>query len=578
MFSYAAKHVSRGRSFFIPLLIGVTLAVTLFSSILQGADTVSLAMFDKVMKATDVDIILSAENRNITQLSARIVQETIKRNKQVRDVDYLLIFEAEVNTTKEEAPSLWEIVAITESSGFWEDISGIGKPEQGNVYIDSSSTNASNFFKGQVITLGIETYYPYSPFASFEMRYSQLVVGGLVKPNERFFSIAMQQYEVFARSAILESILIPQSNRRLIIVSEETLKQVLEPIYNELRRPVNLVMSDLIIRLDRKNLVKAWDIEGSLQAARLVNEQINTIGARFMYTPMNYLEQLLSAIEVNISTLKINTTLTAIPAFFVAWYLSLVVSEISLSRRRREIGLLLTRGLTHRQVFKALLLEAILTGVFAGVIGVLASLALIQVLIPDLGFQQVFGSISPVTVFLSFVFSTVVSVTAIYKPARDASQMNLIDALQEYRSEEEVRKGSWQEPLLALLLGGYRIVTLLLGVSIESFRPTTENLTVFLLYSTWWGVDYILAYIGPILFFWGFTKLLIQHSTSLHTWLSKLTGRFAEGIGYLSAVSTERNVRRTFVSIFMVAIIFSFAISRAPIGLIRYFLKLHPPS
>ena len=119
-----------------------------------------------------------------------------------------------------------------------------------------------------------------------------------------------------------------------------------------------------------------------------VYERVNGLGARFGYVPANYLGMLLEAIGGVSSQMKTNTLLVAAPVFFTAWYLGVTVSDISLGLRRREIGLLFTRGFNHGQAFYVFLFEAAVISLLAGTAGILLGAAILPLVIPGLGVAQ----------------------------------------------------------------------------------------------------------------------------------------------------------------------------------------------
>jgi len=569
MFSYAVKRIARGRSIFLALFLSVALAATLFSGILQGADAVGVAMLDKALEASDVDIVSSAENRNLTRTALGKVEAEIAGLDHVVRVEHLIRsvelapdLGMEVNVSGVNASIPFTIVAIASNSSLVKSIAGVDRLEPGMIYVEAGSVNASLFNAGDAVTLKVPTYVLGGTLVDIQNRYAHFTVGGVVEIDDRLFSMAMGRYSLFLRSVLMGS---TWTGRRplhqLIIMSEETLLGWLNQIYAEGRRHTRPLIAEVIIGLDREAILNPWDIAGSRRAVRLVFEKVNSVGARYGYVPVNYLGLLLDAVDANSARMKTSTLMVAAPVFFTAWYLGVTVSDVSLGLRRREIGLLFTRGLTHRQVFYIFLFEALLISLFAGAAGVLLGGGILLLVIPGMRAAQFLSSLSPVTVLASLAFSGALALLAVYKPARKASRMEIVDALREYQSEEEGGAGSWHEPLLALVLGAYRLAMLLLGVSVESFRPATSNVIIFILYSTWWGVDYILTYIAPILFFWGFIKLLVQYSPWFHSLLGRVAGALVGDVALFSTLSTRRNVRRVVAATFMATLILSYGVS-----------------
>ena len=565
MFSYAAKRISRGGSLFLALFLSVTLAATLFSGILHGADAVGVAMLDKALEATDVDIISSAENRNLTEAAPEKVEEIIGGLEHVIWVDRLIRWEQEFNTMALNASIPFTIVAIDSSSSLMTGIQGVEELELGRVYIEATSNSTTSFQPGETAAMKLPTYAPFAP-PGFETRWANFTVGGIVELDDRTFSLAIGEvnnidwYALFLRFLLQGRRL---SSRRpthnLIIMSEETLRSTLDPIYGEMRRPTKVLKPEIIVGLDRE-ILNPWDISASSNRVRLIWERVNSVGAEYGYVPVNYLREMLAYVNAQSARMKTNTMMVVAPVLFTAWYLGITVSDISLGLRRREIGLLLTRGLTHRQVFYIFLFEALLVSIVAGAAGVLMGAVLLPLVVTGMRVIQPINIFSPVTVVSTIVFSSALTLLSVYKPAKMASGMEIVEALKEFQAEE-VQIGSWHEPFMALILGGYKMAMLLLGISVESFRTSTSNIIIFLLYSTWWGVDFILTYIGPILFFWGFIKLFIQYSTWFNNLVGKIAGVVVGDIAHLSILSARRNARRTAASTFMAALILGYGFS-----------------
>ncbi len=559
MFSYAVKRISRGRGLFLALFLSVALASTLFSGTLQGADAVGASLLNKALGATDVDIISTAQDKNLTRTNVYDIDGILSQAENVESVDHFVRWKALVNVTGWNGTQEFTLIALPDDSSLLEGISGVDKLEDGKIYVDTASFNAPAFIPGERATLHIDTYQPFG-LPDFRLEPYDFVIGGAVNLDDRAFSIATARYTLFLSQLLIGS---EETGRRpqyqLILMGEGTLRGILDPIYANSRRGTNDIFAVALIRVDRAKLVNSWDVEGSAARVRLVMEDVNSLGAQYKYLPRNFLGEVLKTIEDRSSQMKTSSLLVAAPVFFTAWYLGVTVSSVSLGLRRREIGLLFTRGLTHKQVLYIFLFEGLLVSLLAGILGVLLGAAMLPLVIPGVGLQ-IFGSISLVTVAASLAFSGGLALLAVYKPARDAVRVSIVDSLREYQ-EEEASTGSWQEPLLALLLGSYRIAMLMLGLTVGQFRPENPNLVVSILYSTWWGVDYLLSFIAPILFFWGFIKLFTQHVPWFHTFMSRVSQLFAGEVARFSAISSRRNMRRTAAFTFMVALIVGYGVT-----------------
>ena len=179
------------------------------------------------------------------------------------------------------------------------------------------------------------------------------------------------------------------------------------------------------------------------------------------------MELALKGVEATAAKTKLNTIVVTIPVFFTAWYLGMTVSDVALALRRKEIGLLLTRGMSHRQIFTTLLSESLLIGVVSGVLGVIIGAVVMPLVVSRATFATLFRFVSPITFAATIAFSLVLAILSAYNPARKATKMEIVDALREYREEEE-GLGDWMVPALALGLGLYKLVMLLMNVSVDT--------------------------------------------------------------------------------------------------------------
>ncbi|MFQ6052682.1 MAG: FtsX-like permease family protein [Candidatus Bathyarchaeia archaeon] len=558
MFGYAAKRIVRGRGMFLAFFLSVALAAILFSGILQGADAVGVSLLNNVLEATEVDIVSTAQDKNLTRTRVYEIEEIFGAVEGVKGVEHFVRWEVLVNVSGWDEWKTFMVVALPENSTLMEGLTGVEELEEGMIYIDMASVNASDFVAGEEVTLKVDTYQPYNP-PGFEMRTYNFEIGGAVVLDDRAFAILSGRYRLFLRSVLLGT---GGAGRRpeyrLIIMSEETLRSILDPLYASLRRSTKNVYGVALVSLDRERLVNPWDIPASSARVKRILEEVNSLGAEYMYVPVNYLGELLKAVESHSAEMKRSTMVVAAPVFFTAWYLGVTVSNVSLGLRRREIGLLFTRGMTHRQVLYIFIFEAVLVSLLAGGAGIIVGAAMLPFVIPGMGLLQAFRSVSPFTVGASLAFTSALALLAVYKPAKRAAEMDVASALLEYQGEEPL--GSWHEPLLAVVLGAYRIAMLMLGLSVESFRPESPSLGVFILYSTWWGVDYILSYIAPILFFWGFINLLLQYVSWFHDLLERLAELLVGDVARFSWLSARRNLRRTVASTFMAALIVGYGV------------------
>ena len=571
MFSYASKRLTRGRGLSLALFLSVILAATLFSGILQGSDAVGGSLISNSLKDTRYDIVATnVDEKNVTKTNIYGIDAYFEAQTGVETADHFLREEITLNSTAVNGTVTATIVAIPPTSGLLKNVDAPNGFEDGKVYVVAGSVNATEFVDGDAVSLGLLTYAPFKGIADFRRQYFPAVVGSTITVDDEAWSIfvankdGLSYYNLWVTSALNGGDGIGgRPTYNLVLVTENTYKAILDSLYyNPVkleRRAPTIIHSVAAIRLDRSSLINPWDIPGSQVQVQNLAEQINGLGGVYYYIPTNYLGMVLNAVAARSQGSKLNTIIITTPVFFTAWYLGMTVSDVAFGMRRKEIGLLLTRGLSHRQIFTTLLSEAALLGVAAGLLGVAAGAIILPLVITGADFASLFRYVSPVTFGATLAFSLLLSTLAAISPARKATQIEIVDALREYRAEEE-SLGGWQVPLMAFLLGLYKVVFLLLGLNIESFRPTSGDFITSVAYSTWYGLNYILDFLWTILLFWGFAKLFLTYAPQFQGLLGRLSSAIAGDASIFTSLSSRRNLKRVAAYTFMVSLIMSYSV------------------
>jgi hypothetical protein len=170
--------------------------------------------------------------------------------------------------------------------------------------------------------------------------------------------------------------------------------------------------------------------------------------------------------------------------------------------------------------------------------------------------------ISPYTVIFTVAFGVIIALLSTFSSARRASQLPTVDALREYMPVDTMRAYRKRLTWLALILGAYKIGVFAAGINMTQTLSRAMfaggNFIITLLVGIWIAVDSVLNYVGPLLFFWGFTKLFIQGSLEFQA----LTTRLAKFLGDLGALATKnvrRNPARAAAMAFLIALIVGYS-------------------
>ncbi|MBV8301929.1 MAG: ABC transporter permease, partial [Candidatus Dormibacteraeota bacterium] len=141
-----------------------------------------------------------------------------------------------------------------------------------------------------------------------------------------------------------------------------------------------------------------------------------------------------SGIDSFFSILRTILLVFALIALFVGSYIIINTFSILIAQRTRELALLRALGATRGQVFRMVLVEALITGVLASAVGVFAGLGLAHLLYSALsslgsGLPKADLVLQGSTVVIGLVLGTVITVVASVLPARKASRVSPVEAI-----------------------------------------------------------------------------------------------------------------------------------------------------
>jgi len=561
-FSYAFKRVFRSWKLFSSLLLGATLAAAFFAGVNMGTDTIAIQSLNQQLTQIYSDMVISAPKTTILS-SANITSliSLVSTVNGVKDVSTISRGPGRVKFSN----GNFTFIGISNNSHIYNNlILESGSPRLGinEIYIDTDSEDAEKLNLGDNITLTI-TIPSGKPGKTLSINLTLTVVGR-VRLTDQGFLMAAGRYAVSIFSPLLTGGLKRPSYNLLILSWENTLSKVLDEIYS-LSPPQTPVTTDLLLSLDRGTLVNPWDVSGSKENLDLVTAQVqNKLSLKVKpsaVSTVNYLAIVLNAYQTLASLMTLQGVILSLPVFFVAWYVGLTVAYVSFNLRRREIGLLLTKGFTKNQLLRIFLSEAALVGGIAAAAGLGLGLLFTPPFV--LGQWGSFPAVEWETVLLVTVFSIIIALLAVFQPARRAANLNVVDTLREYFYVEEVKPYKRLWPWIAFLLGSYKIVMLLLGLNLSTLLPTIGGrgflLSILIVIARF--LDGVLTYIGPILFFWGVTKILMRGSLKFQEVLGRLTGFFMKDLNLLVERNVKRNATRVASTAFLLALIMGYSLS-----------------
>ncbi|HVO85756.1 MAG TPA: FtsX-like permease family protein [Candidatus Eisenbacteria bacterium] len=552
---YAVTHVFRSWKLFLALLIGITLASTFFAGIDIKANVTAKQALEQDLSHVYVDMVAGLSDkcpedilnasRDVAGLSGVAGAEVISAFGGLRGFA--------VNGT---FSGFTTIVGIQNHSRVYDG--WLDRPEEigeNETYVLKDSGLAQRFAVGDIIPINISIYTSGgSPvFVSLN-----LTVKGFPQLDDKSKAIALGDYSLPYYQVVVVNQ--PFYGQTLIVDWEKTMQRLIETQWN-LNPSGGSIGTSLLIYLDRNALISPWDIDTSINNIRALQAQIQTRTSAG-YSFQNNVEMVVSSFRSKSLVIEFTFTLLSIPIFFMAWYMGTTVSDVSFSLRRREIGLLSTKGFSGGQIRRIFLIETIMLGLLGGSLGVLAGF-LLNPIFSQFSTEMLFNPavISPYTLFSTIIFGVIIALLSTYSSAKRASRLSTVDALREYLPAQETKSYKKRWPWVAFILGTYKLIIFVFGVNVTvlltriSMAGQNFIFAIFIMLAI--GIDYVLTYVGPLLFFWGSTKLFIQGSLKFQE-LTTRAARFLGDLGALATKNVRRNPARSAAIAFLIALIISY--------------------
>ena len=556
MLSYAFKRIVRSWKLYASLILGMMLAATFFGGINVGADTIGKQALDAQLANTPVDISLNPVSGGFS-----VPRNSFKNVVQsVEGVNGVVLAESRGNineVTYNGNQTTPFVKAIQDNSLLYQHLTLVNGRQISNAnesVINTNSQFAQNYKPGLTVKYSLGTFYGQKKF-----NITLKVVGEVSLDNVATNTLGIGSifYGTVGTTPNLAS--------TLIVSWDKTFGPIVDWEYNQTRygRGDYSIGGTVDVYLDRGKLLSAFNIENSITQVQQIDDQVANIAAINGFNSNPDLINPLQQFSASIFFLRVTFTIFSIPVFFVAWYVGRTVSRASFNLRRREIGLLMTKGFSQSQLFRHFLVEALLVGVIGGGLGLAAAVLLNPYFVQILsGNFQSGVYLSQDTAIATMIFTIVLTILAIYSPARTAASMDPAASLREYVYLEDARPSRRRGAILAFSLGLYKIILLALGINFQTLGRYLfgVNFLLAIILIIMAILDFGLNIIGPFLFLYGATQLSTGWATKFHNRFASLSRGLVGDIASLASKSVFRNPRRVTALVFLVALIAGYSI------------------
>ena len=562
MFKYAIKRVVRSYKLFIALTVGVLVATTFFASTNVAADILARDALEGSLDGVVYDYTVNTRNNNWTIDTFNEIEEEIEGIAEVTEFTKATELTFDWNNSDTEF-DMYGIDWNTDLADGAKLVSGRDTLGPNETYVVAGSRNESSFLVDNVITVPISVGLSVAPFVTI-IEWNFTIAGFIEIPTAQRYTL---QGSLFAGILLGPfGFSFEQPYNMMLTDWSLSMDSILSSADSISSRTKVDVQNNYYLKVNRDALIDPYDIEASTGKIQDLQNLIASRLDRFnVQVSSNLLIPLFSYMIVSLAMNLVFISLS-IPILFMAYFTGTMVSDVGYNLRRREIGLLLTKGYKRGTIRNMFLIEGMFVGAIAGTVAVFLGAAVSYVVLglEGIDFATVLSNNSA-SIVISIILGMSLALISVWRPANRASKLEILDALKQYVYIEETSEYKRLLPTISFLLGTYKLIVWSLGISISSLLSGASfgNLFIAMGIIAWVGIDSILNYFGPIMFLFGATKLFMRGSQKFQQAVVSAGSRFFGAFGKLATRNVERNPARTAAMVFLISLIVSYGVYTA---------------
>ncbi|MFX1369472.1 MAG: ABC transporter permease [Promethearchaeota archaeon] len=558
MFRYAIKRVARSYKLFIALTISVLVASSFFASTNVAADLLARDALDASIDGVVYDFIINdRQGSNWTEETFENIEAQLDSISEVVGHSRTSWVSLNYNNTGTD----FNVIGVEWDSDMTTGMtlqagrSSLGPNE---TYVLGGSRNESLFQIDDVVTVPITILASNGSF--FRIEWNLTVAGVVSVPEEQRYAMLQNPTPGILRGAFGISL---ESRYNILLVDwNSTSRVMLDSFEYPDAGSVAGVLNSIHLKLDRERIIDPYNIEASIERVQdvraIVLERVQPYGG----TVESTLELPLMLYMVTSLLMNLQFIGLSLPIFFMAYFTGTMVSDVSFNLRRREIGLLLTKGYRRRTIRNMFLFEGVLVGAISGAASIFlgATVAYFTVQTRLDYFTVLSGNVT--SIILSIMLGMILALISVWRPANRAAKLETLDALRQYVYVEETSEYKRLLPTITFTLGTYKLIVWILGINVNELITSLSlgNLFLAIAAVAWIAVDNILNYLGPLFFLYGATKIFMRGSLRFQEAIVSGGQRIFGAFGRLATRNIKRNPARNAALVFIVALIVSYGV------------------
>ena len=317
------------------------------------------------------------------------------------------------------------------------------------------------------------------------------------------------------------------------------------------------VQLNYLIWIDRGEVINLADIGGTLRNLEFIQNRLNVMGSgygtEYAFTVgVSPLYNELASVSPALEGVKLIFIALSLPVVALGTYLSVVGVDLGVSMRKREVGILKSRGASNKQVFFSLIFESIVLGTSAAVLGLVLGIFVSRSLL-DVALSFASGGttgqtymtdirIGQSTIELAVLFGVGLMFLSSYRPFKRVSKTDIAEALHHYSPTILQVDYKPRTDIILLSVSVLSVASVLIGVDwIDSWGwswITQLIVGAVLVFGT------LIFPVMPFLLSLSVIRLLTRGSRRLYSKFTWLVKGWTKELHYLVEKNIVRNPRR----------------------------------
>ena len=308
-----------------------------------------------------------------------------------------------------------------------------------------------------------------------------------------------------------------------------------------------------LIWIDRDEVINLANIRGTLNDLEFMQNRLNALGTGYGFTVgVSPLYNKLESVNPTLEGVKLIFIALSLPMIALGTYLSVVGVDLGVSMRKREVGILKSRGASNRQVFFSLIFESLVLGTSAAVLGLVLGVFVSRFLV-EVALSFTSGGatgqtsltdlkIDLSTIELAVLFGVGLMFLSSYRPFKRVSKTDIAEALHHYSPMVVQVDYKPRTDIILLSVSVLSVASVLFGIDWIGTRGWSWITQLIFGAVVIFGV--LIFPVMPFLLSLSVIRLLTRGSRRLYSKFTWLVKGWTKELHYLVEKNIVRNPRR----------------------------------